>query len=129
MPTLDRPRPTADRRIHPRQRCRIPVRGAMPGRTTDLSAGGARIQRLDDGALEVGQALDLEFSLPDGPLHARAEVVTVDDDALFSTGAVRFAALAPENIRRLRALVQRRAMMRPGARPLARIALQQVARA
>lgn len=128
MPTPES-RPTADRRLHPRHRCRIPVRGALPARTTDLSAGGARLQRLDDGALRVGEQLDIELSLPDGPLHARAEVVAVDDEALFSTGAVRFAALAPENIRRLRALVQRRALLRPGARPLARIPLERVARA
>lgn len=121
-----------DRRAHPRHRCRLPVRGgesgAMPARTTDLSAGGARLERLDSGRLRLGQRLNLKLSLPDGPLKAAAEVVAVDEDGLFSTGAVRFASLDPENVRRLRALVSRRSTLRAGARPLARISLARAQR-
>lgn len=119
---------TAERRRHPRRPCRLPVRGLDgAARTTDVSEGGARVQRLDDRPLVIGDRLDLELSLPDGPLRATAEVVGLDGAGPTRTGAVRFAALAPDNVRRLRALTQTRAAaraaLRPGARPLARIAL------
>lgn len=119
---------TAERRRHPRRPCRLPVHGLDgAARTTDVSEGGARLQRLDDRPLAVGQRFDVELGLPDGPLRAVAEVVAVDGLGPNRTGAVRFAALAPENVRRLRALTQTRAAaraaLRPGARPLARIAL------
>ncbi len=113
-----------ERRRHPRRPCRLPVRalGGAHGRFTDVSEGGARLQRLDDGPLRVGARFDLELSLPDGPLRTAGEVVAVHGEGPLRSGAVRFAALAPENLRRLRALSRARAM-RPGARPLARIQL------
>lgn len=115
-----------ERRRHPRRPCRLPVRalGGVAARTTDLSEGGARLQRLDEGPLRIGARFDLELDLPDGPLRTAAEVVAVDGEGPLQSGAVRFAALAPENQERLRALTRRRAM-RPGARPLARLQLAQ----
>lgn len=123
-----------ERRRHPRRPYRLPVRAidGTAARTTDVSEGGARLQRLDEGPLRVGARFDLELSLPDGPLHTTAEVVSVSGEGPLQSGAVRFDALAPDNVRRLRALTATRsaarAAMRPGARPLARLALVRAAR-
>lgn len=122
---------STDRRRHVRRPCRLSVQApdGAPARTTDVSEGGARLQRLDGRALRVGQRLALELCLPDGPLRAAAEVVAVHGVGPCSTGAVRFAALDPENVRRLRALTSRPAPLPPGARPLARLPLARLPRA
>lgn len=115
-----------ERRRHHRTRCRLNVRPADGGaaRTTDISEGGAFLQRLDDGDLQVGQTLDLELCLPDGPLNCAAEVLEVRSEGFYLGGAVRFTALDPAAAARIRQMGRR---PRPGARPLARIALLRAA--
>lgn len=122
--TARSPQPAADRRHHPRRPCRLSARTATGGylRAVDVSEGGASIERLDGGALALGERVPFELVLPDGPLRVEGEVVALRAAGATLGASVRFEPIAPSAQRRLRALTSR-PTLRPGARALGRVAL------
>lgn len=122
MPATDSPA-LSDRRRHRRRPCRLSATaGGAPVRAIDLSAGGAFIERLDDGALAIGDRLPIELALPDGPLCVEGRVVAVRDGVWCAGGSVRFGALTDAARARLAAVADA-APRRAGGQMLARIAL------
>lgn len=122
MPAPDSPA-LPERRRDRRRPCRLAATAdGAPMRAIDLSAGGAFIERLDDGALALGERLPIELALPDGPLRVEGRVVAVRDGVWSAGGSVRFGALSDTARARLRAVADA-PPRREGAQVLARIAL------
>lgn len=94
------------------QSCRVTVGGEeRAGLLCNISLLGVYLHL--EPRPEVGTALEIEFALPDGdpPISARASVTWVNDvtpdrvEELPQGCGLRFTALAPEEVRRLSALV------------------------
>jgi len=107
--------------------CRIAVRtpdGRIGGRATEMSDNGLYLQCWGDDPLAVGQRLNLEIDLPDGPLATVAEVIATQDEVFYRAGSMRFVGLGKTAAGRINDFVRGRPMQPRRGVSLARIDLR-----
>ncbi len=104
-----------ERRLHTRHEAQLDVwelhaGGTTRCRSTNLSAGGLYLRRLEGGVLLEGEWVWLEIDLPGDPrpIRVRATVVKQVEETLYDSAAVSFVGLPSLDTYRLRRFLNER---------------------
>ena len=125
---MKRTLPDSERRGNRRvpYRARVLTVGPLGGeaRTTNVSAGGLYLQRLEGAPLHRGDVVDLVVDLPGGAVRARGRVVGEGAEVFYGGAAVEFTRMSAADRARLEGFVGGRRCAPPRGAILGRIPVE-----